>query len=496
MFRSCLISKRPLARALYPALKTQRRSLANIQPTPQLSYVAGASDKPLCEDPIGKFWDRQVATYGDRLGLVVKHENNLHWTFREFGENVDRVARGLYDLGLRKGDRLAVWMPNNSAWATLQYATAKNGIILVTLNPAYRREELLQTLALVECKALIAVPALKTSNYCELLLDLLPELGHQKPGQLDTKNLPSLRQLILFDNGTAVPERARMTGVIDYQDIACGVGSLDLEKAIQQERDSIHNRDIINLQFTSGTTGRPKGVSLSHRNILNNSIHIGDNMKLTEKDIICCPPPLFHCFGLVLGSLAAMTHGSAIVYPAEIFNAEATLKAIAEERCTANYGVPTMITEEMNHVNFDKYDLSSLRTGIAAGSPVPIAIMHDVINKMHMRDIAICYGMTESSPVTFMSTTDMSIVDRCETVGSIMPHVEAKVVDPVTGETVPINTSGELCTRGYTVMEGGYWKSEAQTRETIDEDGYLHTGDTAIINERGLCRIDGRIKDI
>ncbi|KAF9330148.1 Fatty-acid-CoA ligase [Podila minutissima] len=456
-----------------PALRGQYRALAILQPDKApLSYVRGPTDSPLCEDAIGPFWDRQVNKYGDRLGLVVKHENNLHWTFRQFGENVDRVARGLFDLGLRKGDRLAVWMPNNSAWATLQYATAKNGVILVTLNPAYRREELLQTLALVDCKALIAVPALKSSNYCEILLDLLPELGHQKPGKLITEKLPSLRQLIVFDNGTVVPERARMTGAIDYNDVARGLGSLELEDAIQKERDLIANRDIINLQFTSGTTGRPKGVSLSHRNILNNGIHIGDNMKLTEKDILCCPPPLFHCFGLVLGSLAAMTHGSAIVYPSESFNAEATLKAISEERCTANHGVPTMITEEMNHANFDKYDLSSLRTGIAAGSPVPIATMHDVITKMHMKDITISYG--------FILSYSLSCT----------------VVDPATGETLPINVSGELCTRGYTVMEGGYWNSEAQTKETIDKDGYLHTGDTAVINERGLCRIDGRIKDI
>ncbi|KAG0358416.1 Fatty-acid-CoA ligase [Podila minutissima] len=494
---SARFARSSLSSRLRPALRGQHRALAILQPDKApLSYVRGPTDSPLCEDAIGPFWDRQVNKYGDRLGLVVKHENNLHWTFRQFGENVDRVARGLFDLGLRKEDRLGVWMPNNSAWATLQYATAKNGIILVTLNPAYRREELLQTLALVDCKALIAVPALKSSNYCEILLDLLPELGHQKPGQLITEKLPSLRQLIIFDNGTVVPERARMTGAIDYNDVARGLGSLELEDGIQKERDLIANRDIINLQFTSGTTGRPKGVSLSHRNILNNGIHIGDNMKLTEKDILCCPPPLFHCFGLVLGSLAAMTHGSAIVYPSESFNAEATLKAISEERCTANHGVPTMITEEMNHANFDKYDLSSLRTGIAAGSPVPIATMHDVITKMHMKDITISYGMTESSPVTFMSTTDMSIMDRCETVGKIMPHVEAKVVDPATGETLPINVSGELCTRGYTVMEGGYWNSEAQTKETIDKDGYLHTGDTAVINERGLCRIDGRIKDI
>ncbi|KAG0262034.1 Fatty-acid-CoA ligase [Mortierella polycephala] len=479
--------------------RTQARLFSAAQnKTLDLSYVRGATTgvEPLCEDPIGTYWDRIINRHGDRLGLVVKHERDLHWTFRQFGEQVDSLCRGLYESGLRKGDRLAVWMPNNSAWATLQYATAKSGIILVTLNPAYRKQELQQTLSLVECKSLVFVPGLKTSNYSEMLLELLPELAYQSPNELLTENLPALRQVIVVDNGADVPETAQMKGVTKFQDLLVRNTSMTVDQSLQKERLAISNRDIINLQFTSGTTGRPKGVSLSHRNILNNGIHIGNNMKLTENDLLCCPVPLFHCFGLVLASLAAMTHGAGIIYPSQIFDAEATLRAVSEERATALHGVPTMLLEEMNHPNFSKYDLSSLRTGIAAGSPVPIEVMRNVQTKMNLKDLTICYGMTETSPVSFMTLTTDALKDRCETVGRIMPHMEAKVVDPETGETVPINTSGELCTRGYAVMEGGYWKSKQQTDEVVDSDGWMHTGDTATMDERGFATINGRIKDL
>ncbi|KAF9181229.1 Fatty-acid-CoA ligase [Haplosporangium sp. Z 767] len=487
-------SRRP-----FISIRTQARLFSAVQHEAlDLSYVRGATTEvgPLCEDPIGTYWDGIINRHGDRLGLVVKHERDLHWTFRQFGEQVDSLCRGLYESGLRKGDRLAVWMPNNSAWATLQYATAKSGIILVTLNPAYRKHELQQTLSLVDCKSLVFVPSLKTSNYSKMLLELLPELSYQSPNELLTENLPSLRQVIMVDNGADVPETAQMRGVTKFQDLLVKNASMAVDQSLQKERLAISNRDIINLQFTSGTTGLPKGVSLSHRNILNNGIHIGDNMKLTERDLLCCPVPLFHCFGLVLASLAAMTHGAGIIYPSQSFDAEATLRAVSEERATALHGVPTMLLEEMNHPNFSKYDLSSLRTGIAAGSPVPIEVMRNVQTKMNLRDLTICYGMTETSPVSFMTLTTDALKDRCETVGRIMPHLEAKIVDPETGETVPVNTSGELCTRGYAVMEGGYWKSKQQTDEVVDEDGWMHTGDTAVMDERGFVTINGRIKDL
>ncbi|KAF9361491.1 Fatty-acid-CoA ligase [Mortierella sp. AD094] len=489
------ISNKPWLRLgqkrLYSLTQSQNKALP-------LSYVRGATAdaRPLCEDPIGTYWDGIVNQYGDHQGVVVKHEQNLRWTFRQFGEQVDSLCRGLYESGLRKGDRLAVWMPNNSAWATLQYATAKSGIILVTLNPAYRTHELLQTLSLVECKSLVFVPSLKTSNYTQMLLEVMPEIAHQSPNHLSTASLPSLRQLILVDNGTAGPEMAHIKGLTKFEDLLVRNRSAAVDVPLLKEQCEINNRDIINIQFTSGTTGLPKGVSLSHRNILNNGIQIGDNMRLTEKDILCCPVPLFHCFGLVLASLAAMTHGSSIVYPSESFDAEATMRAISEERATAVHGVPTMFVGELNHPNFSKYNFSSLRTGVAAGSPVPIEVMKSVESKMNLRELTICYGMTEMSPVSFMSLTSDTLKDRCETVGRIMPHLEAKIISPETGEIVPVGTSGEVCTRGYSVMEGGYWKSKAQTDDVVDSEGWMHTGDTGVLDERGFCRIDGRIKDI
>ncbi|KAF9195847.1 Fatty-acid-CoA ligase [Haplosporangium sp. Z 27] len=488
---------RPWLRLAQKRLYTLAQTQNLDKPIP-LSYVRGATQgvRPLSEDPIGTYWDGIVDRFGDRTGVVVKHEQNLRWTFRQFGEQVDNLCRGLYESGLRKGDRLAVWMPNNSAWATLQYATAKSGIILVTLNPAYRTHELLQTLSLVECKSLVFVPGLKSSNYSQMLLDIMPEIAYQSPNNLSTANLPSLRQLILVDNGVNVPETAQIKGAIKFEDLLVKNKTLAVDTPLLEEQRTINNRDIINIQFTSGTTGLPKGVSLSHRNLLNNGIQVGDGMLFTEKDILCCPVPLFHCFGLVLASLAAMTHGAAMVYPSESFDPELTLKAISEERATAVHGVPTMFVAQLNHPNFSKYDLSNLRTGTAAGSPVPIEVMRSVQSKMNLKDLTICYGMTETSPASFMSLTTDSIKDRCESVGRVMAHMEAKIVDPVTGETVPIGTSGEVCTRGYAVMEGGYWKSKAQTDAVLDSEGWMHTGDTGVLDERGFCRIDGRIKDM
>ncbi|KAF9909886.1 Fatty-acid-CoA ligase [Linnemannia zychae] len=490
---SGLFSRRPWFNITTNTNTANAKRLLSAVPQPfldPLSLVQGETvdTRPLCEDTLGTFWDNVVRTHGDRQGLIVKHEDNLHWTFRQFGEEVDRLCRGLYESGLRKGDRLA-------GWATLQYATAKSGIILVTLNPAYRQHELLQTLALVDCKSLVFVPGLKSSNYSKMLLELIPELEFQAPNQLSTQALPSLRQVIVYDNGALVPETARMKGLTNYRDLLYKTPDLAIDAALQKERLSLGNRDVINLQFTSGTTGLPKGVSLSHRNLLNNGLHIGDYMRLTEKDLLCCPVPLFHCFGLVLASLAAVTHGAGLMFPSQSFDAEATLKAVHEERATALHGVPTMFLEEMNHPNFAQYDLSTLRTGIAAGSSVPIEVMKNVQTKMHLNELTISYGMTETSPVSFMTLTTDDLKDRCETVGRIMPHMEAKVINPVTGEMLPVNTPGELCTRGYAVMEGGYWKSEAQTKEVIDKEGWMHTGDLAVIDERGFCKIVGRWKD-
>ncbi|KAF9166824.1 Fatty-acid-CoA ligase [Actinomortierella ambigua] len=419
------------------------------------SYVKGDTSVPLCEDTIGDFWNRQIDRYGDRLGLVVKQEKNLHWSYRTFGEKVDALARGLHRSGFRKGDRLG-----------------------------YRTKELFQAMNLVGCKGLVTTPGLRSSNHMSMLLEIMPELAHQKANELQIDSLPDLRQLIIVDNGVQVPELgslkswARYEDLLDEDTFRTGL----VQDPLQAVAPTLHNNDIVNLQFTSGTTGLPKGVSLSHRNILNNGIQIGDNMRLTEQDIV--------------SSLAAMTHGSAMVFPYEGFNAEATLRAVSEERCTVLHGVPTMFIEEMNHPQLRQFDLSSLRTGIAAGSPVPIATMQDLFKKMNMSEITICYGMTETSPVSFQSRTTDSIEDRCNTVGTIMPHLEAKVVDPVTGETLPVGGSGEVCTRGYSVMKGGYWNSKKQTDEVVDAEGWMHTGDTGVMDARGYLRIDGRIKDM
>ncbi|KAK9767189.1 hypothetical protein K7432_003188 [Basidiobolus ranarum] len=458
------------------------------------SHVVGDTSKPLCEETIGAFWNRQVSRFGDREALIVKHENNLRWSFREFGENVDNLIRGLHASGLRKGDRVGVFMPNNSAWATLQYATAKLGLILVTINPAYRSHELLQALQLVECKSLILTPAFKSSDYVKMLESIIPEYKSGQQNNLQCEEIPSLKQIVMVDNSFGKYDFKDLNGITRYEDLL--MKDTQLDKSIHQLQETLSNNDIVNIQFTSGTTGLPKGVSLSHRNILNNGISIGDRMLLTEKDKVCIPVPLYHCFGLVLGNMAAMTHGASVVYPSEGFNSVLTLKAVEEERCTALHGVPTMFIDEMNLPDFSKYDLSSLRTGIAAGSPVPIETMRDLISKMHMKDITICYGMTETSPVSFQSQTTDDVEHRCETVGSIHPHVEAKVIDPETGETVPVGQSGELCTKGYIVMQGGYWNSPSQTSEVIDKDGWMHTGDTGVINKDGYCKIIGRIKDI
>ncbi|ORY02209.1 AMP-binding domain-containing protein [Basidiobolus meristosporus CBS 931.73] len=484
-------------RTLLVGSKRQYSAVDAQQKQPKLlrhSHVVGDTSKPLCEDTIGAFWDRQVSKYGDREALVVKHENNLRWSFREFGENVDNLIRGLHASGLRKGDRVGVFMPNNSAWATLQYATAKLGLILVTINPAYRSHELLQALQLVECKSLILTPTFKTSNYVQMLESIIPGFKDGKQNNLECEEIPSLKQIIMVDNSFGSFDFNGLNGVTRYEDLL--IKNTHLDSSIRKHQEQLGNNDIVNIQFTSGTTGLPKGVSLSHRNILNNGIAIGDRMLLTEKDKICIPVPLYHCFGLVLGNLAAMTHGASVVYPSEGFNSALTLKAVEEEKCTALHGVPTMFIDEMNLPDFDKYDLSSLRTGIAAGSPVPIETMKDLIAKMNMKDITICYGMTETSPVSFQSQTTDDVEHRCETVGSIHPHVEAKVIDPTTGETVPVGQSGELCTKGYIVMQGGYWNSATQTSEVIDKDGWMHTGDTGIIDEDGYCKIIGRIKDI
>jgi fatty-acyl-CoA synthase len=446
------------------------------------SYVHGASDKALIGDTIGAHFDKAVARWPDQEALVVRHQD-VRWTYAEFKLRVDALANGLIERGLKPGDRIGIWSPNNSEWVVTQFATAKAGLILVNINPAYRLTELEYALTKVSCKALILADKFKSSDYIAMLRDLAPELDSATPGDLKAARLPDLRLVIrLGDEITA--------GMVNYADIPLDGGEIRLaELAGQLQFD-----DAINIQFTSGTTGQPKGATLTHHGILNNGYFIGEAQRLTEKDRICIPVPLYHCFGMVLGNIACITHGAAMIFPGEGFEPLAVLETIEEERCTGAYGVPTMFIAELDHPEFGRFDLSSLRTGIMAGSPCPIEVMKRVISEMHMAEVTIAYGMTETSPVSFQSSTDDPLERRVSTVGRIFPHVEVKIIDS-DGRVTPRGESGELLTRGYCVMLG-YWGDEERSREAIDSAGWMHTGDMATIDDEGYCNIVGRIKDM
>ena len=451
----------------------------------QLSYVHGASEIPFIGDTIGVYFDRIAERFAERDALIVKHQQ-IRWTFRELKERVDDFAAGLLALGLRRGDRIGIWSPNNAEWVITQFATAKAGLILVNINPAYRLAELEYALNKAGCVALVTAAQFKSSNYLGMLHELAPELAAASPGNLHASRLPDLRLVI-----TIGADRAH--GAVCFGDVACLAGDVDHHRlAILGEE--LQFDDPINIQFTSGTTGFPKGATLSHHNILNNGLFIAGAMKLTEHDRVCIPVPLYHCFGMVIGNLGCLTHGAAMVYPGEGFDPLATLETIAAERCTAVYGVPTMFIAEMDHPDFAKFDLTSLRTGMMAGSPCPTEVMKRAFKLMHLTEIVIGYGMTETSPASFASATDDPIERRVSTVGRILPHVEAKVID-AEGRIVSRGTAGELLTRGYLVMLG-YWNDEEKTREAIDPAGWMHTGDLATIDDEGYCNIVGRIKDM
>jgi fatty-acyl-CoA synthase len=449
------------------------------------SYVHGASEVPLLGDTIGAAFDQTVARFGDCHALTVR-DQGIRWTYRELAERVDAFAAGLVALGLDAGERLAIWAPNCAEWVVAQFATAKAGLILVNINPAYRLAELEYALNKVGCRALITATAFKTSNYVGMLGSLAPELAAAAAGSLDAAKLPALRIVIQIGGprapGTfAFEEVSRLGGLAERQRLAQMAGALQFD-------------DPINIQFTSGTTGAPKGATLTHHNILNNGFFLGESMRFTERDKVCIPVPLYHCFGMVIGNLACITHGSAMVFPGEGFDPLATLETIAEERCTALYGVPTMFIAELGHPEFVRFDLSSLRTGMMAGAPCPIEVMRRCAEAMHLTEITIGYGMTETSPASFVTAIDDPLERRVSTVGRIMPHVEAKVVD-TEGRIVPRGSPGELCTRGYSVMLG-YWDDVERTAEAIDAARWMHTGDLATIDAEGYCNIVGRIKDM
>ncbi len=449
------------------------------------SYVHGASETPLIGHTIGEQFEQAVKRWGDREALVVRHQN-VRWTFADLKEKVDQCAAGLLAMGLEPGDRIGIWSPNNSEWAVTQFATAKAGLILVNINPAYRLAELEYALNKVGCKALVTAAAFKASDYLGMLRTLAPELDQATPGDLHAEKLPSLRSVVQLGGGDE-------SGMYSFGDLMALGGQTERDK-LGVLAGKLQFDDPINIQFTSGTTGLPKGATLTHHNILNNGYFVGGAQKLGEQDRICIPVPLYHCFGMVMGNLASITRGATMVYPGEAFEPDSVLQTVQDEKCTTLYGVPTMFIAELEHPEFKSFDLSSLRTGIMAGSPCPVEVMRRVVDEMNMSEVTIAYGMTETSPVSFQTSTDDPLDKRVSTVGRIQPHVEVKVVD-ADGRIVAPGENGELCTRGYSVMLG-YWDDEERTAEAIDEAGWMHTGDLATIDAEGYCNIVGRIKDM
>jgi fatty-acyl-CoA synthase len=431
------------------------------------SYAQGQETVALLEETIGANLERTVARFGDREALVSFHQDR-RYTWTELNQAVDELARGLIAAGLQKGDRLGIWSPNCAEWTLVQYATAKLGVILVNINPAYRTSELEYALRQSGCRMLIAASAFKTSDYRAMV-------GEVRDG------LDALEQVVFL-------------GGEDWEGLQAGAADVDVDE-LRGRSATLSPSDPINIQYTSGTTGFPKGATLTHRNILNNGFFVGEGVGYTEADRVCIPVPFYHCFGMVMGNLACSSHGAAMVIPAPAFDAEATLAAVAAERCTSLYGVPTMFIAELNHPRFDEFDLESLRTGIMAGSPCPVEVMKHVIERMHMSEVGICYGMTETSPVSTQTAVDDPVEKRVGTVGRVGPHLEVRVASPETGETLACGETGELCTRGYSVMIG-YWEDTERTAEAIDPDQWMHTGDLATMDDEGYVNIVGRIKDL
>ena len=453
------------------------------------SYAKGRTDVPLIEQTIGDFFANMAQRQGSRDALVSRHQG-LRYSYAQLHAAARQLASALLNQGLEKGDRIGIWSHNNAEWVLMQLATAQVGLVLVNINPAYRTSEVEYALNKVGCKALVSMPQFKTSDYLGMLRELAPELMECEPGKLQSARLPTLRSVIWID---VAGEGAEQPGMLRFSKLM-EKGQSD-DQRIDAIAATLKNTDPINIQFTSGTTGFPKGATLTHRNILNNGFFIGECMRLTPEDRLCIPVPLYHCFGMVLGNLACFTHGSTIVYPNDGFDPITVLEAVQAEKCTGLHGVPTMFIAELDHPRFAEFDLSTLRTGIMAGSPCPIEVMKRVVRDMHLSEITIAYGMTETSPVSCQSDHETPLEKRVATVGKVQPHLEVKIVDPESGETVPHGISGELCTRGYSVMHG-YWGEEAKTREAIDAEQWMHTGDLATMDAEGYVNIVGRIKDM
>ena len=450
-----------------------------------LSHDIGDTAAPLIEVTMGQHFEAIAQRFPDREALVSRHQN-VRMSYRELDRESNRLASALLRCGIAQGDRVGIWAHNGAEWLLMQLATAKVGIVLVNINPAYRVTELEYALNKVGCKMLVTMTAFKTSDYLGIVRELAPEVDTCTPGALQARRAPLLKTVVQLgtEEVAGMMTFAALLATGEVQDPA--VGKLGA---------SLNATDAINIQFTSGTTGFPKGATLTHRNILNNGFFIGEAMKLTEADRLCIPVPLYHCFGMVLGNLAALTHGSTIVYPNDGFDPLTVLETVQAEKCTALHGVPTMFIAELAQPGFAQFDLSSLRTGIMAGSPCPIEVMKKVVSDMHMQEVTIAYGMTETSPVSCQSTTTTPLGKRVSTVGLVQPHLEIKVIDPETGQTVAVGETGEFCTKGYSVMYG-YWGDEEKTREAIDRDGWMHTGDLATMDAQGYVNIVGRIKDM
>ena len=449
------------------------------------SYACGSREQPLITQTLGDFFDAMAARQGAREALVACHQQRrLSWS--ELAREVDVLASAMLRSGLTRGDRVGIWAHNCVEWVLMQLATAKVGIVLVNINPAYRVAEVEYALNKVGCKALVLMPEFRTSDYLAMMRELAPELASCAPGELRAARLPQLRLLVQLGQ-TSEP------GMLRFGEWMQRGSAGDPEVA--RTAATLGPDDPINIQFTSGTTGFPKGATLTHSNILNNGYFIGEAMKLTQEDRLCIPVPLYHCFGMVLGNLACITHGATIVYPNSAFDPLLTLQAVQAERCTGLHGVPTMFIAMLDHPRFREFDMSTLRTGIMAGSPCPVEVMKRVVSDMHLSQITIAYGMTETSPVSCQSSTDTPLDRRVSTVGLVQPHLEVKIVDPADGHTVEPGVAGELCTRGYSVMHG-YWGDEQRTHEAIDEEGWMHTGDLATMDAEGYVNIVGRIKDM
>jgi fatty-acyl-CoA synthase len=433
----------------------------------ELAQDAGPTDVPLLDDTIGANLARTVAAHGDREALVARHQG-VRWTYAEFADRVARLARGLIGLGLEPGDRVGLWSPNYAEWTLVQYATAEIGVILVNVNPAYRTHELAYALNQSGCRMLFAAPSFKTSDYVDMVEQVQPEV-------------PTL-------------ERAMFFWEDDWDELVAGSGGAT-DADLDGRRAGLRPDDPINIQYTSGTTGFPKGATLTHRNILNNGYFVTRLQGFTPDDRLCIPVPFYHCFGMVMGNLGCTTHGATMVIPGDAFEPTHVLETVEAERCTSLYGVPTMFIAELAHPEFDRFDLSSLRTGVMAGAPCPVEVMKACVDRMHMGEVTICYGMTETSPVSTQTLTDDSLHHRTATVGRAHPHVEIRIADSSTGETLPRGVTGEFCTRGYSVMSG-YWNDPERTAEAIDADGWMHTGDLAVMADDGYVNIVGRSKDM